>query len=633
MGAFSNVITRIKALITADNKQFKKTMGETKQVTKKSGMDFQKLGNIIKGSLAVAAVVKFGKYMLNVGKSMDLMNIKATAVFGAYKKEVEGMANDTAASMGLTKTEFINTAAGIQDLLIPIGFARKEATGMTKDMMGLAGALSTWTGGQISATEVGNIFAKAMLGEREQLKSLGISLSEAEIQSELLARGQKKLTGEALAQAKAQITLDLITAKSTDAQEAFAGAQDSLVVTMAKTGANIRGMGESLAIILNPAMNKGAKAAETLTGQLRQMLDEAAMVSSSDVLTTWEKWQYRLAGLQGGAAGMIKQMEILGMAMSQTDFDRMVDEILDAGGSMEQVEKQMAQFGQMAVDHAKEYYTEAKALRERDAAEQAAAEAERIAKQQEAWNKELAAMRKKYADMQQAAEEFDKALALTTSGAELAAMKTTKLAVATYQAGVEMDKIPEKGAMAALGVATMGQSHTSAAQQVIENISAMRQSTLAGQALTDTMYSIADAMIYSSSQSGSSFMDIARAAAGAAKRTISAFIAEGIAGQVKSAMATIPFPFGLIAASIAGGAAAALFNTLIPSFAGGGIVTKPTLAMVGDNPSGKEAMIPSELWDKMGGGSNVEVSGVLKGHDYYLMNKRYGEKLIRTGRA
>lgn len=629
---FKNVIARIKALITADNKQFKKTMKDTTQTTKKTGMDFKKLANVVKGSLAVAAIVRFGKAMLNIGKSMDLMRIKAGVVFGAYRKEVEAMANDTAASMGLTKTEFINTASGIQDLLIPIGFARKEATGMTKDMMSLAGALSTWTGGTVSATQVGNIFAKAMLGEREELKSLGISLSEAEIQSELLARGQKKLTGEALAQAKAQITLDLITAKSTDAQEAFKGAGDSLVVTLAKTGANVRSMGESLAVILNPAMSKGAKAAESLTGQLRSMLDEAAMVSSSDVLTTWEKWQYRLAGLQGGAAGMVKQMEILGMAMSTTEFDAMVDEILEAGGSLEDVEKQMAQFGVMAVQHSKDYYTEAKALREKDAAEREEAEQERIAKQKEQWAKEQEEYRKHFKDMAEASKAFDESLRLTSTAAEIAEMKVGKLNAATYQASVEMDKIPPRATEAAAAMGLVGSTAAEAAIYVSQFTGmGITPAEYAMEAMAVAALDMSDAMVYASGQTGSSFGDIARAAGRAAKRTIAAFIAEGIAGQVKSALETIPFPFGLIAAALAGGAAAALFNTLIPSFAGGGMVTEPTLAMVGDNPSGKEAMIPSELWGSMGGG-DVEVGGVLKGNDIYLQNKRYSQKLARTGR-
>lgn len=59
-------------------------------------------------------------------------------------------------------------------------------------------------------------------------------------------------------------------------------------------------------------------------------------------------------------------------------------------------------------------------------------------------------------------------------------------------------------------------------------------------------------------------------------------------------------------------AASAAFRSLagngISSYATGGVVTEPTLAMVGDNPGRKEAIVPSELWDKMGGGGAQSLS-------------------------
>ncbi|ACU61362.1 hypothetical protein [Chitinophaga pinensis] len=66
--------------------------------------------------------------------------------------------------------------------------------------------------------------------------------------------------------------------------------------------------------------------------------------------------------------------------------------------------------------------------------------------------------------------------------------------------------------------------------------------------------------------------------------------------------------FSPVAAAVAGAAALVAGSALkayaskVPSFATGGVVTEPTLAMVGDNPGRKEAIIPSELWDKIGGG-------------------------------
>jgi len=63
------------------------------------------------------------------------------------------------------------------------------------------------------------------------------------------------------------------------------------------------------------------------------------------------------------------------------------------------------------------------------------------------------------------------------------------------------------------------------------------------------------------------------------------------------------------------------------------VAVGPQLAVVGDNPSGKEAIVPSELWGAMGGTQSVEVTGRIRAGDLHLVNQRYNDKLQRTGRA
>lgn len=73
--------------------------------------------------------------------------------------------------------------------------------------------------------------------------------------------------------------------------------------------------------------------------------------------------------------------------------------------------------------------------------------------------------------------------------------------------------------------------------------------------------------------------------------------------------------FNGIGAVIAGGAlvaAGAAFKAIVgsgvPAFATGGTVSGPTLAMVGDNPSGVEHIIPQEVLDRLGGGNGAYIA-------------------------
>ena len=75
----------------------------------------------------------------------------------------------------------------------------------------------------------------------------------------------------------------------------------------------------------------------------------------------------------------------------------------------------------------------------------------------------------------------------------------------------------------------------------------------------------------------------------------------------------------------------------IPKLAEGGIVTGPTLAMIGDNPSGKEAVVPLEKAGEMGFGGgggggmtvNINVGGVTDRTDKKQLAREIGD-LIRA---
>jgi len=117
-----------------------------------------------------------------------------------------------------------------------------------------------------------------------------------------------------------------------------------------------------------------------------------------------------------------------------------------------------------------------------------------------------------------------------------------------------------------------------------------------------------------------------------ASQIISAAFAAASAQQITNAVLTAsaggPTAAIIAPALIASGLAlvGGLFAAL-PSFATGGMVVGPQLALVGDNPSGREAIIPFE---RMGeflnmagvGGQNVQVTGRLQGMDLLLSNQR-----------
>jgi len=112
-----------------------------------------------------------------------------------------------------------------------------------------------------------------------------------------------------------------------------------------------------------------------------------------------------------------------------------------------------------------------------------------------------------------------------------------------------------------------------------------------------------------------------------AKQIISAYVAEAVAGAVKSALVEVPFPFNIVAAGVAGGLAAAAINAAIPSFASGGVIpggypndTYPALLT-----SGERVLTPlqnSQYESGSGSVARIAVDDIkIKGTDMYLIMK------------
>lgn len=214
------------------------------------------LGPAMLAFFAVGKIIEFGKELFNLAPRLEAFGGKFQTVFGESTSIIEDFARSVDTHLGLSTNQIKELTSNTGDLLIPMGFARKEAAELSVGVLNLSGALSEWTGGTKSAAQVNEILTKALLGEREQLKTLGVAINEADIKAALLAKGFDKLTGKSLQQAKAAVTLELIMEKTTDAQAAFATGQDALGRKMAQSQASFQEATETLSKALIPVFQR-----------------------------------------------------------------------------------------------------------------------------------------------------------------------------------------------------------------------------------------------------------------------------------------------------------------------------------------------------------------------------------------
>jgi hypothetical protein len=240
----------IKALL--DDKDFKKGIND---ITKKAGDSAKKQQGFlkkIKGSYILLAGVITGVVAAAFGKAVKMAsefeesNAKFGTTFAGVSKEANAMRRELVNSFGVSSLAATKLLSSTGDLLSGFGMTGDSALQMAGDVNKLAIDLASFTNAQGGAEAVSNALNRAILGERESLKTYGIAIREADIDAELLAKGMQNLTGEALLQAKGQATLAIAMRQSKNAIGDFERTQDSFANTMRR----IKAVSEDVTVII-----------------------------------------------------------------------------------------------------------------------------------------------------------------------------------------------------------------------------------------------------------------------------------------------------------------------------------------------------------------------------------------------
>ena len=313
MAAGSSVIN---VAILGDAKKFKKAVGEASDKLGKFGT---KVGNVsanvvkgfgVMGAAAGGLAVVVGKQLFDVGEELTALDQKIGTVFsGESLNTVTDWADEVAARMGLTSTQAAGLAANAGDLLKPMGFTADQAADMSTEIIGLAGALSEWSGGQRGVEETAEILSKALLGERDSLKSLGIAINQAEVDQRALIIAQQNGREAITEQDKALATQALILEKSTDAQEAYAAGGNKLTAAQNQLKAAFGELQEDLARKLLPLF---AQAADIVV-ELIDVFDEEGLGGvisnvSERIKEAWPAIKAQLTVWTRGFVDWVKQV-------------------------------------------------------------------------------------------------------------------------------------------------------------------------------------------------------------------------------------------------------------------------------------------------------------------------------------
>lgn len=229
-------IGKLSFEIDGDNKKLNNKINESENKTKGLGKSFVNTGNIIKTVFASAAVIgiaRVGKSLIKAASDAEETNNKFRVTFRGLEDSARQAADVLTSSYGFANQEAEKLLSNTGDLLTGFGFQRDAALDLSLNVQKLARDLGSFN--NVSTDRASESLTKALLGEVESLKSLGIVIQQGTKDYRDRLAAIVADTGATELQAKAQLNYQIALEQSGNAlgdffrsSESFANAQKTL---------------------------------------------------------------------------------------------------------------------------------------------------------------------------------------------------------------------------------------------------------------------------------------------------------------------------------------------------------------------------------------------------------------------
>lgn len=190
------------------------------------GQSFTRTGQRLSIGLT-APIVALGALSLRAASDAEETGSKFATVFRDIGDDAERAADRLGASFGLSSTNARRLLGDTGDLLTGFGFTQDAALDLSVSVNELAVDLASFTNFSGGAEGASAALTKALLGETESLKSLGIAIRQTDVEAKVLELTQQGLTFETDRQARAYATLAIAQEQSVNAIGDYARTSES----------------------------------------------------------------------------------------------------------------------------------------------------------------------------------------------------------------------------------------------------------------------------------------------------------------------------------------------------------------------------------------------------------------------
>ena len=181
---------------------------------------FKPLGKLIGSALAVGAIAKFTKECLDLGSDLTEVQNVVDTTFKTMNNAVNDFAMNAMKTYGMSETlakQYIGTLGAMSKSM---GFSEQASYDMATAVTGLAGDVASFY--NLSTDEAFNKLKSIWTGETETLKSIGVLLTQTNLDQYALNNGFGKTTANMTEQQKVMLRYQYTMSALADAQGDFA---------------------------------------------------------------------------------------------------------------------------------------------------------------------------------------------------------------------------------------------------------------------------------------------------------------------------------------------------------------------------------------------------------------------------
>jgi hypothetical protein len=235
------------------------TSGAVKDLDETAGK-FDKFKSVAKGALAIAGPAVLLKGLQDcVTAASDLNETvsKGQQIFGSGFQTVEKFAGTAAEQFGISKQAALDASSTFATFGKSAGLGGEELAGFATGLTGLASDLASFN--NTSPDQAIQAIGAALRGEAEPMRQYGVLLDDATLRNRAMAMGLIKSTKEALTpQQKVLAAQAEIYAQTADAQGDFARTNDGLAGQAKIATARFEDMKAQIGTALLPVVTKMA---------------------------------------------------------------------------------------------------------------------------------------------------------------------------------------------------------------------------------------------------------------------------------------------------------------------------------------------------------------------------------------